>query len=138
MKKVCRWDESDGGRRVHLPVGVRVVVHEPRAVVVHIHGPGLVVLPQHHVLHHVAPGDAEGGVRVVVVAIDGDFPVVDAAGEGGVSHDHPVVVAVAGHGQVVVGEQDVRVSGRGVEGEPGHCAAQMNGGGGVSTEKVTD
>ena len=96
-------------------------MHEPGAVVVHVHGPGLVVLSQHHVLQHVAPSDPEGRVRVVVVAIDGHFPVMDAAGESGVTHDHPVVVAVARHRQVVVGEDDVRVSGGRVEGEPSDC-----------------
>jgi len=101
---------------------VRVVVHEPGAVVVHVHGPGLVVLPQHHVLQHVGPSDPEGRVRVVVIAIHGHFPVMDAAGEGRVTHDHPVVVAVAGHRQVVVGEDDVGVGGGGVKGEPSDCS----------------
>lgn len=96
-------------------------MHEPGAVVVNVHGPGLVVLPQHHVLQDVTPGDPEGRVRVVVVAVDGHFPVMNAAGETGVAQDHPVVVAVARHRQVVVGEDDVRVSGGGVEGEPGDC-----------------
>lgn len=100
---------------------MRVVVHEPGAVVVHVHGPRLVVLPQHHVLQDIGPGDAEGRVRVVVVAIHRHLPVVDASGEGGVSEDHPVVVAVARHRQVVVGEDDVRVGGGGVKGEPSDC-----------------
>lgn len=110
-----------------LPVGVRVVVHEPGAVVVHVHGPGLVVLPQHHVLQHVAPSDAEGRIRVVVIAIDGHFPVMDAAGESRVTHNHSVVVAVAGHRQVVVGEDDVLVSGCRVKGEPSDCSHKHMG-----------
>lgn len=109
------------------PVGVRVVVHEPGAVVVHVHGPRLVVLPQHHVLQDIGPGDAEGRVRVVVVAIHRHLPVVDASGEGGVSEDHPIVVAVARHRQVVVGEDDVWVGGGGVEGEPSNCTQTHTG-----------
>lgn len=61
-----------------LPVGVRVVVHEPGAVVVHIHGPRLVIFTQHHVFHGVDPRHAKGRVRVVVIAIDADLPVVGA------------------------------------------------------------
>ena len=93
-------------------------MHEPRAIVVHLHGPGLVVLPQHHILQDVTPCDPEGRVRVVVIAIDCHLPVVHATGEGGVAHHHSVVVAVARHRQVVVGEDDVRVGGGGVKGEP--------------------
>ena len=84
-------------------------MHEPGAVVVHIHGPGLVVLPQHHVFQHITAGDAERRVWVVVIAIDGHLPVVYAAGERCVAHDHPVVVTVARHRQVVVGQKDVWV-----------------------------
>lgn len=105
-----------------LPVGVRVVVHKPGAVVVHVHSPGLVVLPQHHILQDVGPSDPKGRVRVVVIAINGHFPVMNAAGESGITQDHPVIVAVARHRQIVVGEDDVRVSGGRVEGEPSNCA----------------
>lgn len=100
-------------------------MHEPGAVVVHVHGPGLVVLPQHHVLQDVATSDPEGRVGVVVVTIDGHLPVVHAAGESGVAHDHSVVVAVARHRQVVVGEDDVGVGGGRVEGEPSDCAREQ-------------
>ncbi len=65
-------------RGLHRPVGVRVVVHEPGAVVVHVHSPRLVVFPQHHVLHGVDPRHAKRRVRVVVIAIDANLPVVDA------------------------------------------------------------
>lgn len=61
-----------------LPVCVGVVVHEPGTVVVHIHGPRLVIFPQHHVFHGVDPRHTERRVRVVVVAIDADLPVVGA------------------------------------------------------------
>lgn len=55
-----------------------VVVHKPGAVVVHIHGPGFVVLPQHHLFHGVDPRHAKRRVRVVVIAINADLPVVNA------------------------------------------------------------
>lgn len=105
-----------------LPVCVWVVVHEPRPVVVHVHCPGLVVLPQHHILQDVPSGDPKRRVGVVVVSVDGHLPVVQPSGEGRVPHHHAVVVAVARHRQVVVGEQDVGVSRGGVKGEPGDCA----------------
>lgn len=61
-----------------VPVSVRVVVHEPGAVVVHIHGPRLFIFPQHHVFHGVDPRHTKRRVRVVVIAIDSDLPVVGA------------------------------------------------------------
>ena len=46
---------------------------------------------------------------MVVIAVDVQLPVVRALGEGGRSHDHAVVVAVAAHRLVVVGQHDVPV-----------------------------
>lgn len=51
-------------------------MHEPGTVVVHIHGPGLVIFAKHHVFHGVDPSNTKRGVRVVVVAINTDLPVV--------------------------------------------------------------
>lgn len=86
----------------HSPIGVGIAVHEPAAVVVHIHGPGLVILAQHHVLDHVDPGNAKGRVRVVVVAVHVQLPVMHALGEGCGAQHHPVIVAVAGGSLVVI------------------------------------
>lgn len=114
-RKLCRWC---------LPVGVRVAVHEPAAVVVNVHGPSLVVLAQHHVLDDVNPGDAKGWIRMVVVAVHVQFPVMHALGEGGCAQNNPVIVAAAGGRLVVVWQHDVPVSWGGVEGEPRHCAGE--------------
>lgn len=95
-------------------------MHEPAAVVVHVHGPGLVVLAQHGILQDVDARHAEGRVGVVIVAVDGELPVVEPFGEARLAQHHPVVVAVAGDGQVVVGEDDVGVGGGGIEGEPSY------------------
>lgn len=97
-------------RRQYSPIGVGIAVHEPAAVVVHIHGPGLVILAQHHVLDHVDPGDAKGRVRVVVVAVHVQLPVMHALGEGCGAQHHPVIVAVAGGSLVVIRQHYVPVS----------------------------
>lgn len=88
--------------RQHSPIGVGIAVHEPAAVVVHIHGPRLVVLAQHHVLDNVNPGNAKGWIRVVVVPVHVQFPVMHALGEGCGAKNHPVIVAVAGGSLVVI------------------------------------
>lgn len=54
----------------HVPVGVRIVVHEPAPVIVHVHGPGLVVLAQHGILQDINACHTKGRVRVVIVTID--------------------------------------------------------------------
>lgn len=54
----------------HVPVGVRIVVHEPAPVIVHVHGPGLVVLAQHGILQDINACHTKGWVRVVIVTID--------------------------------------------------------------------
>ena len=95
-------------------------MHEPAAVVVHVHGPRLVVLAQHHVLGHAGPGHPKGGVRVVVVPIHVQLPVVRALGEGRRAQHHPVVIAAARGCLVVVGQNDVPVPRVGVKREPGH------------------
>lgn len=92
-----------------LPVGVRVVMHEPRTVVVHIHGPGFIIFPQHSVLRRVDARHTERRVRVVIVAIDAELPVMNSFGESSRSEHHAVVVAVAAHRLVLVGHNDVSV-----------------------------
>ncbi len=96
-------------------------MHEPGAVVVHIHGPGFFILPQHHVLYDISPGDSKCRVRVVVIAINGHLPVVHSAREPCVAHYDTVVVTVTRHCEVVVGQDDVRVGRCMVKGEPGSC-----------------
>lgn len=101
MRKACR-------RR--LPIGVRIAMHEPAAVVVNIHGPRLVVLAEHHVLDDVNPGNAKGWIRMVVIPVHMQFPVMHALGEGCCAKNNPVIVAVAGGSLVVVRQHYVSVS----------------------------
>lgn len=96
-------------------------MHEPGTVVVHIHGPGFIILPKHHILHNISPGDPKCRVRVVVIAIDGHLPVVHTTRKPCVPHDNTVIVTVTRHREVVVGQDDVRVGRCRVKGEPGNC-----------------
>lgn len=59
------------------------------------------VLTQHFVAGHVDAGHSEGRVRVRRIVVDGELPVVDAAGESHRAEGHPVFPALNAHGGVV-------------------------------------
>lgn len=82
-------------------------MHEPGAIVVHIHGPGFIILSQHYIFQHVASGDPERRVRVIVIAINGHFPVMHTTGEGCVAHDNTIVVTITRDCEVVIRQYDV-------------------------------
>jgi len=76
----------------------------------------------HSVTWHVARGDTERRVLVVLVSVDGQLPAVNAAARepDRAKHDS-LVEAAARRRQVVVGEQYVVVGGRRIQTEPRHC-----------------
>lgn len=105
----------------HVPVGVRIVVHEPAPVIVHVHGPGLVVLAQHGILEDINACHAKGRVRVVIVTIDRELPVMEPFGKARFPQHNPVIVAVAGDSEVVIRKDDVSVGRGGIERKPSNC-----------------
>lgn len=52
---------------------------------------------------------------------------MDTLGEASLPQHHPVIVATAGHSQVVIGEDDVRVRRARVKSKPGHWEQQKGG-----------
>ena len=99
-------------------VQVLAVVHEPGALRVDVHAPGLVVLTEHVLFGYVVASDTKRRVWLIVVAVHGDFPVVQALGEADRAQDDAVFEAFASCGHVVVAEENVVVGGLWIEGEP--------------------
>lgn len=100
---------------------VGVAVQEPGPLPVDVHRPALVVLSQHLVLGDVHPGHAEAGVRVGVVAVHAELPVVDAAAKADRAQGDAMLVAGAGQRAVVRRELQPRRQ-VGVEREPRHLS----------------
>jgi len=78
-------------------------------------------LTYHTVTWHIPRGDAESRVLVVLVSVNSQLPVMNAAREADAAEDDPVVETAAGGCLVVVGEENVIVGGRRVKAEPSHC-----------------
>lgn len=104
-----------------LPIGVRIAVHEPTAVVVNVHSPRLVILPKHHVLDNVNSSNSKGRIWMIIITVYMQFPVVDSLWESRCAQNNTVIIATAGSSLVVIGQNYISMGWRGIKCKPGHC-----------------